>query len=141
MKKFHLYSYILNEGHALSKEELQRIGAELVYALHGNLEHERYSEIMDEAIENINDSLGLGLPYENETVERYNGYTNRDTWLIALWLMNDERNYRLAIEEYNKGMGVEWNNPNKYHYGDEINFTRVNVSEIEAMMDELIGGL
>ena len=139
MSKFDLYSYLNNEGHKLSKEELQRIGAELVYTIYSYNKAD-YQAIMDEAIDNINESLGLGLPYENETAERYNGWSNRDTWLVALWLNNDERNYRLMIEQYEGGYGVRWDDTAQFNYGDEINFNKVNIAEIDEMIKEAVYG-
>jgi hypothetical protein len=30
--------------------------------------------------------------------DRYNGYTNRETYLVSLWLSNDETTYRYWVE-------------------------------------------
>ena len=35
----------------------------------------------------------------NDTVSvLYNGWTNRETWLVSLWLNNDQDNYKVLLE-------------------------------------------
>ena len=68
---------------------------------------------------------------------KYNGYTNYETWNVALWIDNDQKNYNLMMqcnyyEEFvdimhskgkNKtGDGVLWNDP------------KVNVEEINELI-------
>ena len=76
----------------------------------------------------------------------YNGWTNRDTWLVMLWIDNDEKNYN-ATKHKVEGIGtnkpfkdlnccetMEW--LKRLHYGDEINWHNVNINEIrEAILD------
>ena len=64
MSKFDLYSYLLNEGYKLSKEDLQRIGAELVFAIYSNVSKEQYRTIINEAIDTLNEYDDFGLPHE-----------------------------------------------------------------------------
>lgn len=137
MSRFDLYSYLANEGHTLRKEDLQRISIELVYAIYRN-NKEQYQAIMDEAIDSINEYTGLALPYENANNETCQGYKNRDTWLVALWINNHEPNYKLAKIQYSQQLGVAWDDTTKYHYGDKINFMRVAVEEIQSMLDEMM---
>jgi nicotinate-nucleotide pyrophosphorylase len=72
-------------------------------------------------------------------MEKYNGWANFDTWLVNVWLMNDESNYRLfqtldvvEVEEMTSEDLENW-----FYYGDdEINFDNVNVQEIRESMQE-----
>ena len=66
MKKFNLYEYVLEEGHNLSKEELQRIVAEVVFAVYSDSTNSAYSRMINAAIESINEYLDLNLPKETD---------------------------------------------------------------------------
>lgn len=55
--------------------------------------------------------------------ERYNGWTNRETWLVNLWLTNDEATYASAREAVSRE-GV-----NLYRSGQALH----------DIVDELVG--
>ena len=78
----------------------------------------------------------------NLTDETYNGWTNYETWNVALWISNDEGLYHLAQEagdyqtfvdcllapsfsDATTGDGVKWNDP------------AINVVELDEMFAEL----
>lgn len=88
----------------------------------------------------------------NLEFENYNGWTNRDTWLVALWLDNDRENYIRTIRFVN-GVGrnkklndytdlelwEQLKNNRTFKYGDKINWNRVNITEIREKLTEYIG--
>jgi hypothetical protein len=72
--------------------------------------------------------------------ETYNGWTNYETWNVALWLQNDETMYNVArkYDSYDKLIprlecnfgqitpdGVRWMNP------------IINTDELDSMLQEL----
>ena len=76
------------------------------------------------------------------TDTRYNGWTNYETWNVALWIQNDWSWYNLANEagdyqtfvdcleacsmnDATTGDGVKWNDP------------KVNVVELNEMFEDL----
>lgn len=78
--------------------------------------------------------------------EKYNGWTNRDTWLVMLWLNNDEKNYRRLLHIVN-GIGVSkrlrdltdielLEKLKTFNYGDEINWNKVNLTELKEIILE-----
>lgn len=73
---------------------------------------------------------------------KYNGWANRDTWLVVTWMDNDRSNY-----EKFKGNRTSWLKLQKPAFLtmlkrnlktlDKINFNNVNVSEVKRNMREL----
>lgn len=92
------------------------------------------------------------MPNNNLKFEDYNGWTNRDTWLVALWLDNDRNNYERAIGVVN-GVGrakkladytdlelwEKLKDTRLFKYGDEINWNNVNIQEIREKLEEYVG--
>jgi len=71
--------------------------------------------------------------------QEYNGWTNRDTWLVALWIENDAYNYNWvkqnasALLKKNKTqLLISLNVYLKIE--DNVNWSKVNVSEIKNMV-------
>ncbi len=72
--------------------------------------------------------------------DTYNGYKNRDTWLVALWLNNDKKNYNRFNANIERLLNIDDKNLLKelktYFYNDNIDFKKVNVKEVRTMLSE-----
>ena len=80
-------------------------------------------------------------------MDKYNGWSNRDTWLVMLWINNDYESY-MRVQHKVKGIGTDkkladmtccelmgW--LRRFNYGDKIDWGKVNIEEIrEAILEE-----
>lgn len=73
----------------------------------------------------------------NIAFEDYNGWCNRDTWLVLLWLNNNYENYvRITriINNTNKLQDLSdlelYGELKDFYYGDKINFKNVDIDEV-----------
>ena len=69
----------------------------------------------------------------NLTDTEYNGWTNYETWNVALWIQNDEGLYHLSrqcgdYETFVKEVGVGYSTPDGVKYADP----KVNVIELNS---------
>lgn len=69
--------------------------------------------------------------------EDYNGWCNRDTWLVMLWLNNDYENYQSMTRIINNTNNLKdlsdlelYMILRDFHYGDKINFKNVDIDEV-----------
>jgi hypothetical protein len=76
-----------------------------------------------------------------KAMEKYNGWTNWDTWAVNLWLMNDEHNYNklMNMSLYEVEAFTKKNMRDMFYYGDKITWSDVNMDEIIVSIKELIG--
>ena len=75
-----------------------------------------------------------------------NGWKNVDTWLVMLWLENDEGNYKKIDRIVKNTDNLEDLTDNElymelrdFHYGDEVDFSEVDLDEIRTALVELHG--
>ena len=71
----------------------------------------------------------------------YNGYKNRDTWLVALWLNNDEKNYTRFTANLERLLNIDDGKFLKelktyFYFNDDPNFKNVNLKEIRKMLKD-----
>lgn len=67
---------------------------------------------------------------ENWTqIALYNGWTNKETWLVSLWYMDEIRTYRPSnadqIEEYIEDMIIS----DRHHNGLSLDFLRMCLAD------------
>jgi len=76
------------------------------------------------------------------TVDKYNGWANRDTWLLTLWADNERKNYDyilrnkaklLKMDKTSLLMALRLN----MKIGDKVNWSKVNVSEVKRFIKEV----
>ena len=68
----------------------------------------------------------------NLEFEDYNGWCNRDTWLVMVWLGNDQNNYEGITRIINNTHDLK-----DFNYGtDKINFNRVDLDEVRFGLTE-----
>ncbi len=74
-------------------------------------------------------------------MEKYNGWTNWDTWAVNVWLMNDEHNYNklMNISLYEVEEFTKKDMRDMFYYGDKITWSDVNMDEIIESIKELVG--
>lgn len=75
--------------------------------------------------------------------EDYNGWCNRDTWLVMLWLNNHAENYKnikRIVENTHKLKDLSDMQLNgllkDFYYGDKIRFNWVDLDEIRTALIE-----
>ena len=80
----------------------------------------------------------------NLEFEDYNGWCNRDTWLVMLWLGNDYENYQNITRIVNNTHELKdlsdlelYMILKDFNYGnDKIDFTRVDLDEVRFGLTE-----
>ncbi len=80
---------------------------------------------------------------KNIKFEDYNGWSNRDTWLVMLWLNNHKENYdkiTRIVKNTNNLKDLSdlelYGELKDFYYGDKVNFNNINLSEIRTALIE-----
>ena len=73
----------------------------------------------------------------NLTDTVYNGWTNYETWNVALWINNDEGLYHLAMEAGDYETFLDWVGNATTGDGVKFNDPRVNVIQINSDVFDL----
>ncbi len=73
------------------------------------------------------------------TAQTYNGWTNWETWNVALWVQNDERLYREARRSYSYPNFVERMGfaSNTTPDGAKYDGPELDIDELNEMIEEL----
>lgn len=80
----------------------------------------------------------------NLEFENYNGWCNMDTWLVMVWLENDQNNYEGITRIVNNTHELKdlsdmqlYGILKDFNYGsDKINFNRVDLDEVRFGLTE-----
>lgn len=80
------------------------------------------------------------LMYDMDT--RYNGWSNRETWIVVLWLDNTESNYRWMVDNKKRLLELSLADLKREvldncYIGDTFKRSLVNWQEVKNMMEEL----
>ena len=71
----------------------------------------------------------------------FNGWKNRDTWLVALWIDNDVKNYQTIFQNRKHFLNYTdealLKSLQNLNYGDKINFSKVDVNDIRDVIKEM----
>lgn len=71
--------------------------------------------------------------------KKYNGYSNRDTWVVIMWLLNTDKNYNKIVKL--KSWSIENFTVNTlqrhfvYTY-EQIDWGNVNLEEVKSVIKE-----
>lgn len=91
---------------------------------------------------NINYKTDYARKYNLE-FEDYNGWCNRDTWLVMLWLNNDQNNYEGITRIVKNTHGLKdlsdmqlYGILKDFYYRDKINFNKVDLDEVRVALTE-----
>lgn len=77
-------------------------------------------------------------------MEKYNGWKNRDTWLVALWIDNERTNYNTLTrnkEHFLKYTDEAFRKSLEHlnYGGDSVDFSKVDLNEIREVIQEMEG--
>ena len=72
---------------------------------------------------------------------KYNGWANRDTWLVVLWADNEEANYNYIVRNLKRLKTMPKAQlfatlRSNLHFGDKINWNNVRVGEIRNYLKD-----
>ena len=91
---------------------------------------------------NINYKTDYARKYNLE-FEDYNGWCNRDTWLVMLWLNNDQSNYEGITRIVKNTHDLKdlsdlelYGILKDFYYGDKINYARVDLGDVSFRLTE-----
>jgi hypothetical protein len=70
--------------------------------------------------------------------ERYNGWTNYETWVVKLWMDNDEDSCRSWREEAERALGDARDGAISLHYGSQTHAERAACHLADILHEKLV---